>query len=705
MARMQIHTKLHKPTLTIDTQTATPMLYGLSDFPAADSFTAQAQRNIAAFRKAGVKLVNVDTSLRLGWFKTDPFDPEPMLAEIANALEAAPDAKVLVRLHLNPPYWWHRDNPAECVLYRTKDGDTMGFDNGEQDRLISHDADGFIRVSLASEKWLREAGEKLSLLCDALAQAPEGEALLGIQVACGVYGEWHQWGTDVSAPMQKKFRQLLKDTYGTDENLRKAWHDPDVTIEKAPFHPEIFTPADEGMFRDPAKSRYVMDAQTCIQTVVCDAILHFCGILREKLPHVLSGAFYGYYWGTNGNNATIGGHLQPDRLYQSELVDFLCGPFCYMENRKAEGVPMQRGMLESGRLRGMLWLTEMDQHPEGAEADGTPDPAQFPQTIAILRRNVLQTICAGQGLWFYDHRVIPQFRPGAKAGGLYRKRGWWEEPVLMTEIEKLRQIADTVADRPYKPAADILLVSDTDSYYCRARVADYEYRIHESVARCGVAYDCIYLKELPLAELDRYKCVIVTNAYRMTPEMRETCRRLLANIPTVWLYASGYCDGDTLSVANLSEAVGMVMDKTDGVTKVSVLSGEIVVGEKKLTQLAEEIVIPGEFSPLFTVTDPNAAVLARYDNGDVAAAVCGCDIYLPLPLLTKDWMGAILDFAGAHRYCQAGDPVIAGAGMVVLNCPHGGERTVVLKNGKKIRFVLAEPATVVLDEDSGERLL
>ena len=569
MSNIKVKKELNKPTLTIDGSICAPMLYGLSDFPAAASFTAQAQRNIKAFRKAGIKIVNVDSGLRLGWFKQTPFDPEPIVAEIANALEAEPDIKVMVRLHMNPPYWWHRDHPEECIIYRTKDGDHFGLDNGEQDRLIANDNSGHIRVSLASELWLKEAGEKLEILCDTLSNCPEGDALFGIQIACGVNGEWHYWGTDVSEPMKKRFKRFLWDKYGSDEMLQMAWNKQDVTIENAEFHPEFFAPADEGDFRDPEKSRYIMDAAECHQTTVTDAILYFARIIKNKMPDVLTGAFYGYYWGTNGGNPVSSGHLMVDKLYENPyLVNFLCGPFCYMENRKANGVPMQRGMLESNRLRGVLWLTEMDQHPEGADAFGCCDREQLPQTIAILRRNVLQTICSGQGLWFYDHRVIPQFRPGAKVGGIYRKRGWWEEPELMAEIEKLKKIGDAISIRPYKAAADVLVVSDTKSYFCRTSIKDHEYRIHEAIARCGVSYDLIYLQELEIADISRYKCVIFTNAFMIPSEMREKCKKLLKDTYTVWLYASGYCDGKTLSPDNLSETVEMRIKKTENVKNI-----------------------------------------------------------------------------------------------------------------------------------------
>lgn len=620
MSTIKVKKELNKPTLTIDGNISVPMLYGLSDFPAAASFTAQAQRNIKAFRKAGIKIVNVDSGLHLGWFKQDSFDPEPVVAEIANALEAEPDIKVMVRLHMNPPYWWHRDHPEECIVYRSPEGDYFGLDNGEQDRLIANDKSDHIRVSLASERWLTEAGEKLGILCHTLANCPEGDALFGIQIACGVYGEWHYWGIDVSEPMKKRFRKFLSDKYENDEALRKSWNMSDVTVKSAEFHPEYFAPADEGNFRDPRKSRYIMDAQECHQITSTDAILYFAKIIKSKMPNVLTGAFYGYYWGTNEANVVRDGHLMVDKLYENpELVNFLCGPFCYMENRKANGVPMQRGMLESNRLRGVLWLTEMDQHPEGADAFGCCDREQLPQTIAILRRNVLQTLCAGQGLWFYDHRVIPQFRPGAKVGGIYRKRGWWEEPELMAEIEKLKSLGDAIASRPYKPAADVLVVSDTKSYFCRTSIKDHEYRIHEAIARCGVSYDLIYLHELEIADISRYKCVIFTNAFMIPPEMREKCKKLLKDTYTVWLYASGYCDGETLSADNLSETVGMRVKRTENVKSIIVDCGDLDMDK-------DEIEIKDNYSPVFAVDDNSACGFAKYDSGEIAAAISGKNI-------------------------------------------------------------------------------
>ena len=241
------------------------------------------------------------------------------------------------------------------MVYRTRRGDLPGTDDGESDRLIRNDAAHHLRASLASEKWIREACEKLALLCDAIKGSPEEDMLLGFQIACGIYGEWHQWGTDISTPMKQYFKNYLVRKYKTETALREAWQNPDVTFETAEFRPETFRDGDDGFFRDPGKSKDTMDSQECLQTCAPNAILRFCKTVKEKLPDKLAGAFYGYYFGVGGSYTPIGGHLIPRMLYEAQgIVDFFCGPFCYLENRKAEAVPMQRGMLESARLHKIL---------------------------------------------------------------------------------------------------------------------------------------------------------------------------------------------------------------------------------------------------------------------------------------------------------------------------------------------------------------
>ncbi len=688
------------PKLYIDGKQTAPVIYALSDFPAAGSGTAYAQKNIKNFSDIGIKLVNIDTELRTGWHKTTPFEPDAMLSEIANVLDAEPDAKVNIRLHINPPYWWMRDNPSELAVYRMPNGDVPGIDDGEPDRLIGHDGDDHMRVSLASEKWISDTARVLSELLEYYAESDEGNAIFGIQIACGLFGEWHKWGSgeDVSPAMQKRFKRFLREKYITEDALRAAWNDSFVTFENAEYHPERFAPGDDGMFRDPQKSRVRMDSVECAQAVPADDILYFSKLVKDKLPNVLVGAFYGYYLWTGGD------HLQVKRIYDSGIVDFLCAPFCYDENRKPFGVPMQRGLLESSRLNKMLWLTEMDQCPEGATMLGKGDPEQFPSTIAILRRNVLQVLATGHGLWYYDHRVIPLSLAGSNdkrtsknSGSIYRKRGWWEEAELMNEISELQRIAEKLSDDEYSPVADVLMVYDTSSFYCRADFKDPDYKLYEAVGRCGVSFDCIYADDLDKAELERYKCVIFTNAYMLTPEKRTKIRELLKNTVTVWLGVQGYCDGNTLSEKNLSETVGIALCRAEFGNENRPIKG---VGLLEGTEHA----FPDK-APVFKACDADAEILGYYSDGSVAAAKKGNDIWLSSNGLNRDEIFKILNYSGAHIWCGSGEPIFACGSFVVINSPSGGKRTIIFPNKITVECELPEYTTAVFDIKTGKRVL
>lgn len=712
----QIRQMGNKPTLLIDGQPTAPVLYALSDFPGAAANTAYAQHNIAAFAKAGVQLVEADVGLHVGWRKTTGFDPDALICELSSVLDANPDAKILLRLHMNPPYWWMRDNPDECVIYRTMDGDVPGIDNGESDRLIRDDHNGHLRVSLASEKWLAEATERMTAFLQAIEGTAEGKALMAVQVACGINGEWHQWGCDVGLPAQKRFRRWLRETYLTEEALRRAWNDPDVTFDTAELHPENFLAGDDGCWRDPQKSQNRIDSQIVQQLVVPEAILHFCRAAKKTNPDLLCGAFYAYYLGTGDGgvgeflgrapkgarrtNMPIGGHLFPHMLYEDPSVDFLAGPFCYYkESRSSEGATIQRALLESHRLRGMLWLTEMDHRPVGLEYCIGGDPEKFEQTRADLRRCTLQPLMAGEGYWYYDHRLVPSMvklaggSVSAPTASIYRKRGWWESEKSMQEIAQIQRTAQQMTEREYHGAADVLLVYDTTSHFYQAYSNEETVKLHMTLIRSGVVYDSIYVQELPLCDMERYKCVIFVNCHMVTPENRALARRLTQGRMVIHLHGHGYCDGQTLSLAHLSETVGMTMEKTEA---------------ESMTILAEPsaaIALSGGLAPFFRVCDADAEVLARYDNGEAAAAIRGNDVYMHLQYLPVSLVRLLMQRAGVHQWVDSDEPVLAGAGLVAVNCQRAGVRTLTLPNGKQITVESDGFATPVYDLETGERVM
>ncbi|MBE6644650.1 MAG: hypothetical protein E7612_04630 [Ruminococcaceae bacterium] len=692
--------------LYIDGKKVTPVFYALSDIPGSASNTYYAYKNIKNFGELGINLVSIDTELRDGWYKSSPYEWESMQEEIAAAQIANPNAKVLIRLHLDPPYWWLRDFPEEQLLF---DG-VPGVDDGEESRLLR--SEGMlpkrIRVSLASERWRKEAGERLRLFCENIWNTPEGEAIVAIQVACGLNGEWHQWGTDTSLPMQRRFMSFIREKYMTDEELQAAWGMPDVTLTNAPFCPSPKQPKDEDGFRDPAKSRHIMDAQYCIQSVVAEDIIYFCEIVKESFARpVLAGAFYGYYLGPGGKNE-IYGHLVPNLVYERrDVIDFLCGPFPYRHNRQPEYMPMQRGLLESTRLRGMLWLTEVDERPAGIRDFPHGAPDKLDVTVSMLRRCSLMPIVSGQGFWYYDHRGpvrTPEERavPGVfiKMGrnkycnSIYRKFGWWDTPELLSEIGKMQRIYGKYTLNPYKPAADVLFVYTPESYFVREDKELAEYFFYDALYRTGVAYDCIYIGELALAEMDRYKAVIFMDAYYLTDAQRKLIKERTKGKEVLFMYASGYADEKSLSLDGIRDITGMKVCKTEPQKAYRVTKTD------KIYEVYAE-----EPTPYFAVEDKDAEILATYEGSRLAAAAKKEQVwYFSMLKLDYDIALDFIKASGAHRYTDSKEAVFAGAGLVALHTVTGGERKINFRNGKVISVTLPPNTTAIFDAETGERL-
>ena len=690
-----------RTNLYINEKLTPPIIYGLSDFPGAAANTHYAFTNIQNFARQGINIVTADSCLHLGWHKRLPFDSSAILAEIEAVMDATPEAKVLLRFHLNPPYWWLRDNPDECVVYRTKDGDKEGLDDGEQDRLIRHDGDLELRASFASKKWLTEASEKLEIFLKEVKGTRAGRGLIGIQLAYGMFGEWHAFGRsnpDVSKPMKEHFKSFLINKYKNVDALRAAWCDENADFDTAEYHPEPHFPLDRGRFRDPAKSMHVIDSQKSNQSATSEAILHFAKVLKRTSPELLCGAFYGYYLCT-GDTGVIGGHLNVKDIQDSEYIDYVCGPFCYTENRKPEGVPMQRALLESHRLHGKLWLTEMDQFPVGVERMSGGTPENLGLNTALLRVNALQPIFGGHGFWYYDHRLVPTLRIVQEMGdvatdvsSIYRKRGWWSSREMMAEIGKIREFASDFIKRPYSSDADVLIVYDAEAKYYHSVIDPdrTEYRLFESVARCGVAYDCIYLGDLEICNTSKYKCIIFADCPNITAKMQSIIDRKCENATCIFLYGYGYSDETKLSCESISRAVGMSVGVTDA--------------RMVYSDLADDIPLDENVTPVFCVTEKGATPLAKYDNGEVAVAKYGNKVYASLIFLPTGIMKKIFLDAGVHLWCDSGESVIAASGCLLIKCK-SGERTVSLPSGDKFSFTTEGYETRVYDVRTKERLL
>ena len=82
--------------------------------------------------------------------------------------------------------------------------------------------------------------------------------------------------------------------------------------------------------------------------------------------------------------------------------------------------------------------------------------------------------------------------------------------------------------------------------------------------------------------------------------------------------------------------------------------------------------------PRFRVVDPGATVLAHYAN-DVkiaAAAMKGDTVFYGGALLDAEFVRGIARDVGVHIYCDTGDNLAAGNGIVSIHCNRPGVKTI-----------------------------
>ena len=681
--------------LYVNEKRCAPIIYGLSDIPASRTDTAQAQRNIKNFAKVGIDIVQVDTGIHIGWKRNGHFDITPIEKEVQGAVNANPTAKVIIRLHMNPPYWWLKKYPKECVTY----GDVQAIDGGEYVRMITGDDSTFLRASIASEKWLIQASRILKQVCRELSITEAGKHVIGIQVAYGAFGEWHHFGwnynPDYSIPVTKRFRKFIKQKYKTNAKLQEVWGMRDVTFDTANLASvEKRDEAHWGTLRDPLKSQYVLDSLKVHQVIVAEAICRFARIVKENWPRdILVGAFYTYFFCIKTPDYT-GGHLEVDMVHSCPDIDFLAAPNAYMQNRPITGSPLPRGLLESARINGKLWLTEMDQAPIGTDKEIGGTPENRGESIALMRRNIMDTVIRGAGSWYYDHRIVP-------SGDLFHKNGWWDHPELLRDIHKMQLIADKVKDETYIPVADVAIVYDTEvTYYLPKNPIGepgLEYMTPHAVGHSGVMYDYIYLKDLFKADIERYKCIIFVNTYLLNTETKEFINSKLKKDGKhlVFIGPIGILDSEFLNERYVCEVSNMELKQ--------------VPDSKNITVLGDTVEFYHKPSPIFAVNDFNAQQYGTLEDGSIGVAVKNqgdwTSWYLSAPSNSIKLYKEIFNRSGVHTYSDKEDVVVAGNGMVMIVAINEGERIIRLKNGKTVKINIPEKTTIVLNDKNGERIL
>lgn len=691
-----------------------PLLYALTDVPGGRwSWEELPKYNMQQFYKNGFKLIQVDLFFDHVWMQDGSINLDTAQLQLKGVLNACPDAAIFLRFHVNPPKWWQRLNPRENTLY----ADTTAkpdIDFGLQ-RIIEDDEETPVRTSLASAKWQQQAGEKLKTFLQQLQTIPEAKAIAGIQVAGGVYGEWHQWGfienePDISQPMLIYFRQWLQQKYTSDKKLQLAWNDTAVNFATISFPTLIERKTTRaGIFRNPVYEQKTIDYYEALNSCVADDILFFCQLIKDHWPRpIITGAFYGYFYSVFGREAT-GGHLAVEKLLNSPAIDFLSGPAAYYPDAVETGDAYRsRSLVNSAILHKKLWLDEMDQQTPLLALKDTAFKTSLAKSIATVRRNMMYSFTHGTGFWFYDFG--PSGFNGGKRLNDHGSYGWWDEPSLMKEIKKLKTTFEASLAQPFASDADVLLVQDTKTFYYTGSAKAQSYLSHwannwipSAFFKTGAIHDVINIADLDKVNINQYKVVVFVNTWVLNDAQKKLLKdKIAANKRSmVWIYAPGYSNEKSLSKNFIEEVTQIKMQEltlSDAVT---------IEMDSAITPNNNFNVWNNAINPLFIANDDKAIVLGKINGSSNAGFVKKqltnhTSWFASIPMADVALWKYIFKQSGAHIYDDAGDVLYSGNGVLTIHTGKGGQRTIHLKNGKNILLNLPQNSTVVLNALTGE---
>jgi len=699
-----------KPTLFVNNHPVTPDFYALTHaYGARWSWEEVPQRNLKNFAEIGFRLFQLDLYFEDIWYKNvDTLDIGKARRQVKGLLDVCPDAAVVIRVHVNAPFWWNDQNSQECTLYADGPVDQRAY--GPPFNNEDGDTDRPLRASLASMKWRTESGERLKEFCTRMAATPEGKSVIGIHVCGGVYGEWHYWGfidhdPDTGPAMTTYYQTWLKRKYKTTVALHKAWKSteydfnnvtvPDSTQRK-------FT--SDGGFRDPEKEQRVIDYFSAQQEVVAEDIEYFTSIVKQNWPRpLIVGVFYGYLHMTFCRQAA-GGHLLIERILNCPTIDYLSAPQSYWGAAQlAGGSGNSRGVIESAILHGKLWLDEMDNGhlQKKTTIDVVRNSGKYdPQYLFVVQRSAIYPLMRGTGLWYYDFGPRESF-------------GWWDNSVYLKSIQQVKELFDSRINQPYQPVADVLYVWDQESFlHLKNGWTPVCYNLidqaFEEALRSGTVSDQIYLFDLDKVDLKKYKAILFMNVYKITEAQRQFIKNKVATDgrTLIWNYLPGYTDGRRNSLDFVQELTGFKIKQFD-CTKTPVVRIEKTEAGYEFEGVVNPMVV------IPSTQNPKSEVLARLkDSGEIIVGRIPStrnrnyvSVYSTLPLHTTDFFRALFKTAGCHVYNESNDFTYVNSGLLMIHTKEGGKRTLHLKNGKDILLKLPPYSTWVLDSNTGNIII
>jgi hypothetical protein len=658
--------------------------------PTVDEYAEAA--NATLYAEAGVHWHAFDVGMGLNeWCGPQPgreshFDFSTVVQRFGRVIDADPDARFHLRVHLETHgQWWRELYPEECEL---------GSDGVRRNQ------------SFASVLWREQTKQFLREYVTHIYAVGLGDRVIAYQTGAGATGEWvkdtamERYCGDYSEPMRQHFRAWLRERYQGDlGSLRAAWNNDVVTFDNAEVpSAEEQHRTQAGGLRDPRKERSVIDYYACLGELCGGLVSGFCQTVKEASQgRALAGAFFGYLPELAWNSSFFGGspdsdisavqrsgHLGLAVALRSPHVDFIVSPYSYgFRGIGGHGPAMPPS--ESLRLHNKLYLFEEDSRVCTAQDQDYGRVYTVEHSIAVLQRNMAEVVTRGQGIWWLGpHMRLDQ------------------EPSFRPVIQRFQDLGNWATTLDRRPSAEIAVLLDDESYLYESIHNDldlpliFQQRLW-GLPKLGAPADHYLLQDLIEGNVPPYKVYIMLNAFHLDARRRERLARQLhrEGKVVVWLYAPGYLQ-DEPGLEHMRDLTGITFDKGDHAWGPLV---HILDFEHPITRDLSQDLFWGtnaRINPVFHVEDPAARTLGQvvYSQGRCKPGFVlkefpeWSSVYSAAPNLPAPVLRGIARWAGVHIYNDQSDVLYAARELLAVHTVAGGEREFVLPGRVEVVYDL-----------------
>jgi beta-galactosidase len=435
------------------------------------------------------------------WIGKDRFDYSSIIRDFNEILAADPQAKVVIRLHLDPPVWWEKEHPESTALL--PDGSTF-------------------RTTFSSETWKSETTKVFQTVLQWLLCSRYSSHLIGIHVAGGFTEEWFYHFKDhfydLNPTRTKAFQQWLKKKYKKEALLQKSWATPQVTFNTAQ-PADISGKVRRPEWRDSKLEQHYIDTFQFHSETMADNIIHFCQVVKTTSKgKLLTGAFYGYHYFVNDPRR---GHGALTKLLTCPELDYLSSPNDYNRVIGEDWPPMVAS--QSLKLHGKLWLAENDTrtsittllkdrapraNPPGQKYEGGvwAGPPDMETSVSFLWKNLGRMLSQGYGGWWFD-----------------MWGGWFSDPQLLAVLQKGQEFY-TNYPPVHNPLMDaqVGVIVDEQLTFWDASYGDLSGKIlanRYSLGKTGSPYDLLLRADLD--RTDQYKVIWLMGFLQLTEKEQQ----------------------------------------------------------------------------------------------------------------------------------------------------------------------------------------